>query len=51
MKYQPRTPLLPRGVPSERTSVVASAEREIELFFDDEELLDYERIDETWLYE
>jgi len=28
-----------------------SAEREIELFFDDDELLDYERIDETWLYE
>ena len=28
-----------------------SAEREIELFFDDEELLDYERIDESWLYE
>ncbi|WP_336344037.1 nucleoside-diphosphate kinase [Halalkalicoccus ordinarius] len=28
-----------------------SAEREIELFFDDDELLEYERIDETWLYE
>jgi nucleoside-diphosphate kinase len=28
-----------------------SAEREIELFFDGDELLDYERIDETWLYE
>ncbi|MFC5973368.1 nucleoside-diphosphate kinase [Halomarina salina] len=28
-----------------------SAEREIDLFFDDEELVDYERIDETWLYE
>jgi nucleoside-diphosphate kinase len=28
-----------------------SAEREIGLFFDDEELLDYERIDEPWLYE
>ncbi|MGM0372396.1 MAG: nucleoside-diphosphate kinase [Halobacteriota archaeon] len=28
-----------------------SAEREIELFFDDEELEDYERIDEAWLYE
>ena len=28
-----------------------SAEREIELFFDDEELLDYERVDENWLYE
>ena len=28
-----------------------SAEREIELFFDDEELLDYERIDDVWLYE
>ncbi len=28
-----------------------SAEREINLFFDDEELQDYERIDETWLYE
>ena len=26
-------------------------EREIELFFDDEELVDWERIDETWLYE
>ena len=26
-------------------------EREIDLFFDDEELVDYERIDETWLYE
>ena len=28
-----------------------AAEREIGLFFDDEELYDYERIDETWLYE
>jgi len=28
-----------------------SAEREIGLFFDDEELHSYERIDETWLYE
>ncbi len=28
-----------------------SAEREIDLFFDDEELVEYERIDETWLYE
>ena len=28
-----------------------SAEREIGLFFDDEELQSYERIDETWLYE
>jgi len=28
-----------------------SNEREIELFFDEEELLDYERIDEAWLYE
>ena len=28
-----------------------SAEREIDLFFDDEELHDYERIDEAWLYE
>jgi nucleoside-diphosphate kinase len=28
-----------------------SAEREIDLFFDDEELIDYERNDETWLYE
>jgi nucleoside-diphosphate kinase len=28
-----------------------SAEREIELFFDEAELLDYERIDEQWLYE
>ena len=26
-------------------------EREIELFFDDDELVDWERIDETWLYE
>jgi nucleoside-diphosphate kinase len=26
-------------------------EREIALFFDDDELLDWERIDETWLYE
>lgn len=26
-------------------------EREIDLFFDEDELLDYERIDETWLYE
>ncbi|MFB6354530.1 MAG: nucleoside-diphosphate kinase [Halobacteriales archaeon] len=28
-----------------------SNEREIELFFDDDELVDYERIDEAWLYE
>jgi nucleoside-diphosphate kinase len=28
-----------------------SNEREVSLFFDDEELVDYERIDETWLYE
>ncbi|MFB6109690.1 MAG: nucleoside-diphosphate kinase [Halodesulfurarchaeum sp.] len=28
-----------------------SAEREIELFFDEAELEDYERIDEAWLYE
>ncbi len=28
-----------------------SAEREIGLFFDDDELQSYERIDETWLYE
>jgi nucleoside-diphosphate kinase len=28
-----------------------SAEREIELFFDDDELQSYERIDEPWLYE
>jgi nucleoside-diphosphate kinase len=28
-----------------------SNEREIDLFFDDDELLDYERIDEGWLYE
>ncbi|MFB6114075.1 MAG: nucleoside-diphosphate kinase [Halodesulfurarchaeum sp.] len=28
-----------------------SAEREIDLFFDEEELLDYERADENWLYE
>jgi len=26
-------------------------EREIDLFFEDDELLDYERIDEAWLYE
>ena len=26
-------------------------EREIELFFDEDELLEWERIDETWLYE
>ncbi|WP_436934489.1 nucleoside-diphosphate kinase [Halovenus marina] len=26
-------------------------EREIDLFFDDEELIDWEQIDETWLYE
>ena len=28
-----------------------SNEREIDLFFEDDELLDYERIDEAWLYE
>ncbi|MFW6384682.1 MAG: nucleoside-diphosphate kinase [Halodesulfurarchaeum sp.] len=28
-----------------------SAEREIDLFFDDDELLAYDRIDEPWLYE
>jgi nucleoside-diphosphate kinase len=28
-----------------------SNEREIDLFFDEDELLDYERIDESWLYE
>ncbi|WP_049979817.1 nucleoside-diphosphate kinase [Halolamina rubra] len=28
-----------------------SNEREIDLFFDDEELVDYERVDEGWLYE
>jgi len=28
-----------------------SAAREIGLFFDDDELLEYDRIDETWLYE
>ena len=28
-----------------------SAEREIGLFFDDEDLQSYDRIDETWLYE
>lgn len=28
-----------------------SAEREVSLFFDDEELQSYERIDEAWLYE
>jgi nucleoside-diphosphate kinase len=26
-------------------------EREVDLYFDEEELVDYERIDETWLYE
>jgi nucleoside-diphosphate kinase len=26
-------------------------EREIELFFDDDDLVEWERIDETWLYE
>jgi len=26
-------------------------EREVERFFDEDELLDYERVDETWLYE
>ena len=26
-------------------------EREVDLFFDDDELLDWERIDEAWLYE
>ncbi|NHX35179.1 MULTISPECIES: nucleoside-diphosphate kinase [Halolamina] len=28
-----------------------SNEREIDLFFDDEELIDYDRVDEGWLYE
>ena len=28
-----------------------SAEREIDLFFDEEELLEYDRVDEQWLYE
>jgi nucleoside-diphosphate kinase len=28
-----------------------SAEREISLFFDEEEIIDYTRIDEEWLYE
>jgi nucleoside-diphosphate kinase len=28
-----------------------SNEREIDLFFDDDELTDWERVDETWLYE
>jgi nucleoside-diphosphate kinase len=28
-----------------------SNEREIDLFFDEDELIDYERIDESWLYE
>lgn len=28
-----------------------SNEREIDLFFDEDELIDYERIDERWLYE
>ncbi len=31
--------------------VEGDAEREIALFFDDDELHDYERADETWLYE
>jgi len=26
-------------------------EREIDLYFDEEDLVDYERVDETWLYE
>jgi nucleoside-diphosphate kinase len=26
-------------------------EREIDLFFDESELVDYERVDESWLYE
>ena len=30
---------------------VATAKREIGLFFTQKELLDYDRIDETWLYE
>ena len=29
----------------------ASAEREISLFFNDEEICDYEMIDNTWIYE
>lgn len=28
-----------------------SAEREISLFFDEKEIIDYERIDESWIYE
>ena len=28
-----------------------SAEREIDLFFDDDEIVEWDRIDETWLYE
>jgi nucleoside-diphosphate kinase len=28
-----------------------SAEREIDLFFDDDDIVEWERIDETWLYE
>lgn len=28
-----------------------SAEREISLFFDENEIIDYERIDESWIYE
>ena len=28
-----------------------SAEREIDLFFDADDLVDYDRVDETWLYE
>ena len=30
---------------------LASAEREMSIFFNPEEILDYERIDEVWLYE
>jgi nucleoside-diphosphate kinase len=28
-----------------------SSDREIELFFDEDELVSYDRVDETWLYE
>ena len=41
---------LGRNVVNSSDTEPGSAEREIELFFDDE-LLDYDRIDEPWLYE
>jgi len=42
---------LGRNVVHGSDTEAGSAEREIGLFFDDEELHDYERIDEAWLYE